>query len=182
MAKTDLSSFSNDWFDTGASRMKRLAWHAVGALFFCSRFPLGRIKVRLLTLFGASAGMGVVTKPSVNIRAPWRLRLGNHVWIGEGAWIDNLVEVTIGDNVCISQGAMLLTGNHDYGKSTFDLITGEIRLEEGTWIGARSTVCPGITCGSHSVLAVGSVATRNLDAYGIYQGNPAVRVRERIIE
>jgi putative colanic acid biosynthesis acetyltransferase WcaF len=84
--------------------------------------------------------------------------------------------------VCISQGALLLTGNHNYKKKTFDLMVGKITLADGAWIGAKSVVCPGVACGSHSVLAVGSVAVKDLKPYFIYQGNPAVPVRERIIE
>ena len=76
---------------------------------------------------------------------------------------------------------MLLTGNHDYSKTTFDLMVKGIVLEDGAWIGAQAMVCPGITCRSHSVLAACSVATKDLEAYTIYQGNPAVQVRERII-
>ena len=49
-------------------------------------------------------------------------------------------------------------------------------------IGAKATVCPGVTCKSHSVLAVGSIATHDLDEYGVYQGNPAVKKRERVIK
>ena len=102
--------------------------------------------------------------------------------IGEKVWIDNLTNVEIGNNVSISQGAMFLCGNHNYKKSTFDLITGEIKLEEGVWIGAHSIVTPGTTCKSHSILAVNSVATKDLEAYTIYQGNPAVEVRKRNVE
>lgn len=96
-------------------------------------------------------------------------------------WIDNLGIVAIGNHCCLSQGAMLLCGNHDYSKSTFDLMVGDITLEDGVWIGAKSIVCPGIICHSHSVLSVGSVATKNLEAHTIYQGNPAVRVKDRVI-
>lgn len=140
-----------------------------------------RVKTLLLKLFGAQLGDGVVIKPSVNIKYPWLLTLGHDVWIGERVWIDNLVPVVIGDNVCISQGAFLLTGNHDYTKKSFDLITRGIRLEDGVWIGARSVVCPGVVCHSHSVLAVGSVATSDMEGYRIYRGNPATVVRERSI-
>ena len=80
----------------------------------------------------------MVIKPSVNIKYPWRLTIGSFVWIGEGVWIDNLENVVIGDNVCISQGAMLLCGNHNYKKTTFDLIVGSITLEDGVWVGAQS--------------------------------------------
>jgi len=76
---------------------------------------------------------------------------------------------------------MLITGNHDYSKSSFDLMIKEIVLEEGVWIGAKAVVCPGIICHSHAVLSVASIATSNLAAYGIYSGNPAVRIKERII-
>jgi putative colanic acid biosynthesis acetyltransferase WcaF len=76
---------------------------------------------------------------------------------------------------------MLLTGNHNYKKTTFDLITEGIILHDGVWIGARSVVCPGVTCHEHSVLAVGSVAICDLEARGIYQGNPAVKMRDRVI-
>jgi putative colanic acid biosynthesis acetyltransferase WcaF len=178
---TDLSKFNNNWYDPGASFFKRGLWYIINAVFFVSYFPLNGIKIFLLRLFGASVGKGVILKPSINIKYPWKLTIGNYVWIGEKVWIDNLDEVTIGSNVCISQGAMLLCGNHNYKKAPFDLMTGKIVLEDGTWIGAQSVVCPGVSCKSHSILAVGSVATGDLEAYSIYQGNPAVKVKDREI-
>jgi putative colanic acid biosynthesis acetyltransferase WcaF len=143
--------------------------------------PISSVKIRLLRCFGAKIGKGVVIKPSVNIKYPWNLSIGDYTWIGENVWIDNLVQVTIGSNVCVSQGAMLLCGNHNYKKSTFDLMVGKIVLENGCWVGAQSVVCPGVTLHSHAVLGVASVANKNLDAYTIYQGNPAHMVRKRII-
>ena len=121
-------------------------------------------------------------KPKVNIKYPWLLNIGDYVWIGEEVWIDSLAEVFIGNNACLSQGVMLLTGNHDYTSRTFDLRVGKIVLEEGVWIGAKSVVCPNVTCHSHAVLAVNSVAVKDLEAYGIYQGNPAQWIRERKIK
>ncbi len=105
--------------------------------------------------------------------------LGDHVWVGENVWIDNLGKITIGNNVCLSQGCMLLSGNHDYTKPAFDLIVKEIVLEDGVWIGAKSIVCGGVVCKDHSVLAAGSVANKDLEAYSVYRGNPAVKVRDR---
>lgn len=83
--------------------------------------------------------------------------------------------------MCVSQEAMLLTGNHNYKAVHFDLMTKAIVLEEGAWIGARATVCPGITVKSHAVLTVGAVATKDLAPYSIYQGNPAVKIKARVI-
>lgn len=182
LAKTNLSSFNNQWYKTGASKLKMLLWYFTNLVFFTSRWlPDSGFKVFMLRLFGAKVGIGVVIKPAVNIKYPWRLQIGNHVWIGEEVWIDNLDEVIIGDHVCISQGAMLLCGNHNYKKSSFDLITGKIILEDGTWIGAKSVVCPGVVCKSHSLLTVGSVATSGLEEYTIYQGNPAKAIRKRAL-
>lgn len=179
--RTDLSRFDISWYNPGP-RWKVLLWFLTNSLFLNNYLPIPiAVKVGILRLFGARIGRGVIIKPAVNIKYPWLLRVGNHVWIGEQVWIDNLVEVVLGDHVCVSQGAMLLTGNHDYRRPTFDLTARPITLDDGVWIGARSVVCPGVRCQSHAVLAVNSVATRSLNAYGIYQGNPAVQVRQRTI-
>jgi putative colanic acid biosynthesis acetyltransferase WcaF len=178
---SDLSKFNNSWYDSGGTRIKIALWYFTNILFLMNPLnPISCIKVYLLRLFGAKIGKNVVIKPSVNIKYPWRLFVGDNTWIGEKTWIDNLSNVYIGNNVCISQGAMLLTGNHNYKKVTFDLVIGEIRIEDGVWIGAHSVVCSGVTCFSHAILTVNSVATKNLEAYSIYQGNPALKTRNRI--
>lgn len=143
--------------------------------------PLSRVKVHLLRLFGAKIGKGVLIKPRVNIKYPWNLSIGDNSWIGEDVWIDNLAPVTIGSNVCISQGVMLLCGNHNYKRPTFDLMIKPIDIEDGVWVGAQSVVCPGVTMHSHSVLAVGSIVSKDLLPFSIYRGNPAVIVAERVM-
>ncbi len=135
-----------------------------------------------MRLFGADVGKCVVIKPRVNIKYPWNLAIGENSWIGEGVWIDNLGKVKMGSNCCISQGALLLCGNHNYRKPAFDLMVGDITLENGVWIGAKAMVCPGVICHSHAVLTAGSIATTALEAYKIHSGNPAVAVKERNIE
>lgn len=181
MLQTDLSSYNNSEFIPG-SAIKRVVWYFLNIILFKSSLPWpSSIKCFLLNLFGATVGKNVTIKPNVNIKYPWFLEIGDHVWIGENAWIDNLSQVKIGSNVCISQGALLLSGNHNYKKVTFDLILKPIVIEKGAWIGANSTVVQGVKIGSHAVLGVGSVANRDLDAYSINQGNPAVKIRDRII-
>ncbi len=178
----DLSKFNNGWYKPGCI-LRRAIWFIKGRVIINTYLPWPMWVKRLtLRFFGAKLGRGVVIKPKVNIKYPWFLTVGDNSWIGEGVWIDDLGKVTIGANCVLSQGAMLLTGNHDYKKESFDLIVGDITIEDGAWIGARAVVCPGVTVRSHAVLAVGSVATKDLDAYGIYQGNPAAKVRERVIQ
>lgn len=177
--KVDLSKYDNSWYQPG-NKLKRAAWFVMNVLFFNNSMALlNGFKIFLLRVFGANVGKGVVIKPSVNIKYPWKLTIGDYCWIGEDVWIDNLTTVTIGSNCCLSQGAMLLTGNHDFSKETFDLQVKPITLEDGVWIGAKSVVCPGIYCESHTVLAVSSVATTRLIAFNIYQGNPAAAVKIR---
>jgi putative colanic acid biosynthesis acetyltransferase WcaF len=182
MLRTDLSKYSNDWYQTGGSLLKRSVWYCLNACFLASAFPFSGFKLGLLRLFGAKIGKGVVVKPFVYIKYPWNLKVGDHVWIGERVWIDNLALVQIGSNSCLSQEAYIFCGNHNYKKSGFDLMTNPVTLEDGVWIGAKAIVCPGVVCHSHAVLATGSVASRNLEAYSVYQGNPAVRVKERKLE
>ena len=178
---TDLSSFNNSSYNPG-SRVKRAIWYVVNELFFNSGLPFYGIKNVLLRWFGARIGKRVVIKPHVNIKYPWFLEIGDNSWIGESVWIDNLAKVTIGKNVCLSQGALILTGNHNYSTKDFKLIIKEIVIEDGVWIGARSVVCPGVTCMSHSVLSVGSIANSDLEAFSIYKGTPAEKIKERIIK
>lgn len=178
----DLSKFNNAWYQPGGIG-RRVLWFVVGRVVVNTYMPWPMCLKRLvLRCFGAQLGRGVVIKPKVNIKYPWFLTVGDNAWIGEQVWIDNLGKVTIGNNVALSQGAMLLCGNHDYKKESFDLIVGDIVIEEGAWIGAQAVVCPGVTVRSHAILSVGSVATKELDAYGIYQGNPASKIRERVIQ
>ena len=185
MHKTDLTKYNNNWYKQ--SNLTRgflisAIWYIVNALFINSYLLIpGYIKKSLLKLFGAKIGKKVTMKPNINIKYPWNLEVGDNVWLGEELWIDSLGKIKIGDNCCLSQGAMLLSGNHDYRQVTFDLIVKDIVLEEGVWIGAKSVVCGGVTCHSHSVLSVNSVATKSLNPYSIYQGNPALLVRNREI-
>jgi putative colanic acid biosynthesis acetyltransferase WcaF len=185
MNTVDNSLYNNDWYGNkiGASRSQQALWYLFNVLFFINPLnPSSGLKKFILRLFGARIGRGVVIKPGVNIKYPWKLFIGDYSWIGEKVWIDNLANVVIGKSVCISQGAMLLTGNHNYAAKEFDLMVLAISIEDGVWLGAKSVVCPGITCKSHSVLSVQSVATKNLEAFTIYQGNPAVAIKDRIIQ
>jgi len=118
----------------------------------------------------------------VNIKYPWKLTIGDHVWIGQRAWLDNIDQLVIRDHVVISQGAMIIQGSHNYKKVDYPTMSGPVMLEEGSWVGAGAMVMLGVTLKSHSVLAAGSVATKDLEAYMIHQGNPAQPVRERVIE
>ena len=149
--KTDLSQFDNSWYNPGG-KFKVVLWTLFNAFVMKNPFWLhSKSKVILLRMFGAKIGQGVIFKPEVSIKYPWKLEIGNHCWIGEQVWIDNLALVCLEDHVCVSQGALLLCGNHNYKSSKFDLMIGEITLKEGAWIGAKTSVSGGVTVQSHAV-------------------------------
>lgn len=179
--KVKLKKYDNSWYNPGNST-KRFLWYFVNELVLKNTFvPFSFLRKFLLKIFGAKIGSGVILKPGINIKYPWHLKIGDNCWIGENVWIDNLSQVTIKSDVCLSQGAMLLCGNHNYKRATFDLVLEPIIIESGAWLGAKTIICPGVTIGSHSVLTAGSVATKDLESFAIYKGNPALKIKNRII-
>ena len=90
-----------------------------------------------------------------------------------------MAQVILGENVVLSQGSYLCTGNHDYTNPGFALRAAPIQIADGAWIAAKATVCPGVQVGDSAILSVGSVASTDLEENWIYRGNPAEKVRER---
>lgn len=177
----DLGVYAPRGFVRGRPAVVEALWTVVQALFVSSWLPGSWHRRALLRAFGARIDAGVVLKPGIRVKFPWRLAIGANSWIGEQAWIDNLAPVSIGADCCVSQGAYLCTGSHDWSAPGFDLITRAITLEPGAWIAARATVGPGVTAGRGAVLGMASAATRDLEPWTVYAGVPAIAVRQRII-
>lgn len=179
-AWVDLAAFDNSDYDPGRGLLVRTLWYYVSlAVFECGWLPVSGIKVWLLRQFGARIGQGVVIKPHVRIKNPWRLAIGDYCWIGQNVWIDNLADVVIGDHACLSQFVYLCTGSHDHRRVTFDLDAKPICVGSGAWLGARSTVLPGVTIGANAILAGGSVATKDIPPAVVAGGVPAKTIAER---
>jgi putative colanic acid biosynthesis acetyltransferase WcaF len=179
----DLSVPDNALLVRGRSRGIEALWIFLAAPILASRVMISsKVRVFLLRLFGARIGVNVYIKPGVRVKFPWRLSIGDHCWIGEGVWIDNLADVSIDSHVCVSQGVYFCTGNHDWSMHNMRLFTKPIRMERGSWAGARSVISPGVRIAEGAVLAVGGVATKDLAPFGIYAGNPAVFVRWRVMK
>tara|TARA_B100000965_G_C19437671_1_gene689363 strand:- start:231 stop:773 length:543 start_codon:yes stop_codon:yes gene_type:complete len=174
-----LKSFNNSDYNPGSS-IKIAFWNIFLEFFFNTFIPYpSYLKCLILKIFGAKIGNRVIIKPRVRIKYPWLLSIGNDVWIGESVWIDNLDNVIIEENVCLSQGAVIMCGAHDYKKPTFNLITRPIKIESESWICTKSIVLQGVTCKKGSILTASSVAKRDLEEYSIYEGNPAVKIKNR---
>lgn len=174
-----LDLFENPDFDRGASKLKELLWMLLQAWLFSSWLPGSGWRVRLLRGFGARIGTGVVIKPHVTVKFPWKLAVGDHVWIGERVWIDNLAQVTVGDHACLSQGAYLCTGSHDWTDPRFALIARPIRLGTGSWVGARASLAPGTVLEDGAVLAMTALGRGRLAGQRIHLADGTSRPRHK---
>lgn len=174
----DLSKYSVAHFDRGAPRLNEIAWVITKCIFFQTPWPWpSALKVALLRTFGARIGAGVVIRSNVNVTFPWRLEIGDHVWIGEEVIILSLAQVTIGSNVCISQRAYLCTGSHDFRSDTFDLQTKPITIRDGSWVAAQAFVGMGVEVGEGSVVSAGSVLMESVAPRSFVRGNPGAVVK-----
>jgi putative colanic acid biosynthesis acetyltransferase WcaF len=168
-----------DWHP-GASLPIQTFWFCLGSPLLSARWlPGSSWRVLLLRLFGARIGNNCRIKPGLRVKFPWRLSVGHSCWLAEDAWLDNLATISIGDRVCISQGAYLCTGNHNFRSPSFDLRLGTIQIASDVWIAARVVIAPGTCIGPGAVVCLGAVASGDIAANAILSGNPAVVVAVR---
>lgn len=177
-----LDSYTLGTYTPGAHLWRQLLWYFLGdPLFRTHLLPSSAFKVWILRRFGAQIGQQVRIKPGVRVKFPWRLSVGDYVWIGENTWLDNVALIAIESHVCLSQDVYLCTGNHDWSHPNFKLIPAAIHIEQGSWLAARAVVGPGVTVGQGAVLCLGSVTGRSLQPMTIYAGNPAQPIKQRVI-
>jgi putative colanic acid biosynthesis acetyltransferase WcaF len=166
-------------FDRGAPRWKEALWVLVKCAFFLNPFPWpSALRVALLRMFGARIGSGAVIRSQVNVTYPWRLTLGDDVWLGEEAVILSLAPVVIESSVCVSQRAFLCTGSHDFRSEKFSLVVKPITVRGGSWIAAQAFIAPGVEIGAGSMVRAGSVVTEKVPPRSIVCGNPAQVVKQ----
>ena len=174
----NLREFDSTHFSRGRNWGVQASWLLASTLVE-SAIPGSSWRAALLRAFGATIGKRVTIKPGVKVKFPWRLRVGSDTWIGEKAWIDNLVDVSVGSNCCISQGVYVCTGNHDWSSPSFDLRTSGVVIADCVWLAAMTVVGPGVAVGEGAVLVIGSVARSDLNSWTVYAGNPATPVSSR---
>ena len=125
-------------------------------------------------------GPGLDFRPPVYLEYRERVRFGSNVFINANLMILGSGVVTIGDNALIGPDARFYTVNH-----AFDV---EIRrqgwerafpitLEADVWLGGSVVICPGVTIGRGSVVAAGSVVTKDVPPMSVVGGNPARVIR-----
>ncbi len=141
----------------------RSVWWMVNAYVLGNRLiPFTMPRTLALKTFGAKVGRGVVLRPGMKVKFPWKLRIGDGAAIGEDAWLDNIAPIEIGDHAVVSQGAYLCTGNHDWKKPDAPLTAKPIVVEDNAWIGAQAVIGPGVVGGRNALVRLGSVVVRDV--------------------
>ena len=132
----------------------------------------------------------LIQKPideSTVIFPPIQTNFGKHIFLGKNIVINHgcsfldMGGIYIEDNVLIAPKVNLLTEGHPLDPATrrHTLIPGKIVVKEGAWIGAAATVLPGVTVGRNSIVAAGSVVTKDVEDNTVVAGVPA-KVIKRI--
>jgi putative colanic acid biosynthesis acetyltransferase WcaF len=159
-----LRDFTGAGYDKGRPLLHQVAWFVTQNLVFAKWWFPARWRPGLLRLFGAQIGSGVLIRHRVRVHWPWKLAIGDDSWIGEEAWILNLEPVSIGANVCVSQGAFLCTGSHQRRSPTFEFDNAPISLEDGSWVAAKAVVLRGVTVHPGAVVGAGAVVSADVPA------------------
>lgn len=163
-----------------SNRLRRLLWTFCWVLFYrWTPRPLHAWRIFLLRCFGATMGQNCHFYPNSRIWAPWNLICEDQVSAADGVEIYNPAPVRLGSHAILSQQAYICGATHNYDDPAFPLIAYAMTIGAYSWICARASVAPGVDVGEGAVLGLGSVATRNLDPWGVYAGVPAAKVKQR---
>ena len=178
-AETAADPYQRPAFSIG-SRVRRLVWNICWLLFYRpSPRPLHAWRSTLLRFFGATLGPNCHFYPGSKIWAPWNLICADQVTAADGAEIYNPAPVELGSHAILSQGSYLCGATHNYDDPAFPLIAFRMKVGPYAWVCARASVAPGVNIAEGAVLGLASVATRDLVAWTVYAGSPAIKVKER---
>lgn len=144
------------------------------------KYAGARLRVRLLRVTGFKIGKGTLISGTPTI-AGLETFYANFV-IGEDCYIninchfDISAPITIGDGVSIGHHVLILTNSHEMGtavRRAGDLVARPVQIDNGVWLGARSTILPGVIIGNGAVVAAGAMVTKDVPPHTVVAGVPA---------
>jgi acetyltransferase-like isoleucine patch superfamily enzyme len=127
---------------------------------------------------------GSAIDESVAVFTPLYINYGKHTKIGKNVFINfdcvflDLGGITIEDNVLIAPKVSLLSEGHPiFPNERQSLVPGPIHIKRNAWIGAGSTILPGVTVGENAVVAAGAVVSKDVPANTVVGGIPAKQIK-----
>ncbi|MBF4596274.1 MULTISPECIES: acyltransferase [Curtobacterium] len=116
----------------------------------------------------------------VTIAGRANLTVGARTFLNEGIYLDLSEQITIGKDCAIGHQVLFTTATHQLakaGRRAGPAVVRPIVVGDGTWIGSRATILPGVTIGSGSVVGSGAVVTSDIPNNSVYAGVPARLIR-----
>ncbi|MFZ1963571.1 MAG: putative colanic acid biosynthesis acetyltransferase [Roseiarcus sp.] len=161
-------------------RAYRALWNVTWLLLAAwTPSPLHRWRRFLLGLFGATIARSAHVYSTARIWCPANLEMGPHSSLGPRVDCYSMAKITLGPYATVSQDASLCGGTHDIEDPNFQLVAKPILIGEHAWIAAGAFVGPGVTIGSGAVVGARAVVFKDVPAYSVFVGNPAVFLKMR---
>lgn len=157
-------------------------WLLVEALLVTNPLQVSSgIRSRALRAFGARIGKGVIIRPRVRVKFPWKLEIGDRSWIGEGVWFHNQDRITVGSDAVISQETFLTTGSHR-ARRDMGLVTAPVVIEDGVWLTTRCLVLGGSRVGRSALAKPMTVVKGEVPSGAVVSGPECQVVGRRFTE
>jgi maltose O-acetyltransferase len=119
--------------------------------------------------------------PHLTITGPGRnLSIGARTFVNRDCHVDLLAPVSIGSDCLLAMDVLITTSDHERGADGVRSrqIGRPITVGNRVWLGARSTLLPGVSVGDDVIVAAGAVVTRDCAPAGLYAGVPARRIKD----
>lgn len=117
---------------------------------------------------------------TVQILTPFNTDFGRNIKMGKGVFINkscmfvDLGGIILEDNVLIGPEVKILSVNHPTDpRFRRGVILKSVLVKRNAWIGAGAIICPGVTIGENSIIAAGSVVTKDVPDNSVFGGVPA---------
>jgi acetyltransferase-like isoleucine patch superfamily enzyme len=160
------------------------SWHARNGLSLLTAdivgtLPSRRGRMAYYRRSGLTADDRVVIHRGLEFRNATGITIGAGTIVGFDCVLDGRGELVLGQNVNLSSEVAIWTMQHDHRDPHFGVVARRVVIEDRAWLSFRSTVLPGVTIGEGAVVAAGAVVTKDVPAFAIVAGVPAVQVGER---
>jgi acetyltransferase-like isoleucine patch superfamily enzyme len=159
-------------------------WIVLKVLGFLPPYTFSRLRMRLLRLIGVPIGRETVVCGRISIagsrHAQRKLHIGRNCMINEGCRFDTGSPITIGDRVYLGHDTTVLTTTHDIGghhQRCHGTRSEAVSIGDGTWVGTRTLILPGVQIGAGCVVAAGAVVTESVPDDTMVGGVPARALR-----